>query len=80
MRTLRCPLLATSLYHAAVVTIDIMLYTIALVLIYLITGNLYLLTTFLQFPLSTSGNHKSDLFFYEFVLLLFQNPHISDII
>ena len=48
-----------------------MLYIASLVLIYLITGSLYLLTTFMSFPLPlppTSGNHKSDLFFYEFFL------------
>ena len=40
--------------------------------IYLVTGRLYLLTVFLQFllPLTlASNNHKSNLFFYEFVLL-----------
>ena len=39
-------------------------------LIYLITNSLYLLTTFIQFLLpspAASGNHKSDLIFYEFV-------------
>ena len=47
-----------------------MLYITSLVLIDLITGNLYLLTAFIQFPLTpASGNHKSDLFFYEFVCL-----------
>ena len=36
----------------------------------LITGNLYLLTAFIQFshPRPTSGNHRFDLFFYEFIL------------
>ena len=37
-------------YHTAVLPIVMMLYITSLVLIYLITGNLYLLTTFLQFP------------------------------
>ena len=40
------------------------------VLTYLVTGSLYLLTTFIQFLLSPAlnlGNHKSDLFFYELV-------------
>ena len=48
----------------------IMLYITSLVLIYLITGGLYLLTAFIQLPLPlppASGDHKSDLFFYEFV-------------
>ena len=45
-----------------------MLYITSLVLI--ITGNLYLLTVFIQFPsppTPASGNHKPDLFFYGFV-------------
>ena len=53
-----------------------MLYITSLVLTCLITGSLHLLTTFLQFPLPrhpiptpASGNHKSDLFFFEFVCL-----------
>ena len=38
--------------------------------IYLITGYLCLLTACIQSPTTTtSGNHKSDLFFYEFVCL-----------
>lgn len=39
------------------------------ILIYLTTGYLSLLTTFIQFSLpspTASGNHKLDLFFYEF--------------
>ena len=48
-----------------------LLYITYLVLIYLITENLYLLTAFIQFPLASSlvsGNHIPDcLFFYEFV-------------
>ena len=39
---------------------------------YLITGSLYFLTAFIQFPLPPCpafGNHKSDLFFYDFVCL-----------
>ena len=36
------------LYHIAVLTIGITVYITFLVLMYLITGNLYLLTTFLQ--------------------------------
>ena len=37
---------------------------------YLVTGSLYHLTAFIQFPFPTppaSGKPKSDLFFYEFV-------------
>ena len=47
-----------------------MLYLTSLGLTYLITGNLYLLTAFIQFshPRPTSGNHKFDLFFYDFIL------------
>ena len=54
-----------------------MLYTTSLVLIditYLTAVSLYLLTAFFHFPLAapfpTSGDHKSDLFFYEFVKFL----------
>ena len=49
-------------------------YITSLVLTYLITRSLYLLTTFLQFLLPlhlASGNHKSDLFFCELVVLFF---------
>ena len=49
-----------------------MLYITSFVLIYLLTGNLYLMTAFTQFPLLpifVSGNHKSELFLYEFVYL-----------
>ena len=52
---------------------------ISLVLIYLITESFYLLTTFIQFPLPSclaSQNRKSDLFFYEFVFLLFLKYNI----
>ena len=54
-----------------------LLYITALVFIPVITDtsyNLYLLTTFPQFPLPAPhafGNHKSDLFFYEFLACLF---------
>ena len=42
-----------------------------------LTGNLYLLTTFIQFPCpSTSNNQKSDLFFYGFVCLKCNWPTI----
>ena len=44
-----------------------MFFIISLVLIYLVTGNLYLHPVS---PLLTaSGNHKSDLFFYAFFCL-----------
>ena len=70
MRTLRIYSLNNfPIYHTAVLIIFIM-YITSLVLIYLITGSLDLLTAFIQFllpPPSASSNHKSDLFFYEFV-------------
>ena len=44
-----------------------MLYVTPLGLTYLTAGSLCLLIVFLQFLPLTSGNHKSDLFFYEFV-------------
>ena len=51
-----------------------MLYSTPLVLIYLISGSLYLLTVFLQFTISspprTSSNYKFIIFFYESVCLL----------
>jgi len=51
-----------------------MLYSTPLVLIYLITGSLYLLIVFLQFTISspsrTSSNYKFIIFFYESVCLL----------
>ena len=51
-----------------------MLYSTPLVLIYLITGSLYLLIVFLQFTISspprTSSNYKFIIFFYESVGLL----------
>ena len=51
-----------------------MLYIASLVLISLITGNVYFLAVFIQFsppPTPASGYHKSDLFFHEFVLFCF---------
>ena len=42
----------------------------SVILPYFITGSLYLLTTFIQFPLPTtpfSGNHRLELFVYGFV-------------
>ena len=47
-----------------------MLYIVSLVLIYLITGSLCLLTAFIQFPCplpADSGNQKPDLFLYKSV-------------
>ena len=68
------------IYHTAVVPIAIMLYITSLGLMYLITGSLYLLTTFIKFSLSptpAASNHKSNLFFYEFgVFLGFFRFHI----
>ena len=51
-----------------------MLHITSLVFIYLITGSLYLLATFIQFHLSTPTyrNNKSDLFFYGFGLFDFE--------
>ena len=45
--------------------IFITLYITSLVLIYFITGSVYLLTAFIQFlPITpVSGDHKSDFFF-----------------
>ena len=54
----------------AVLIILIILYITSLLLTYLITASLHLLSAFIQFSIllpSASGNHKSDLFFYEFV-------------
>ena len=58
--------------HTTALIIFIMLYFTSLALTYLIIGSLYLLTIFIQFlsPLCTSGNHKSDLFSYEFFFCL----------
>ena len=63
MRTLRIYFLLTSFPYIT------QYHTVHPVPTYLTTGSLYLLTIFLQFLLpqpSASGNHKSDLFFYEF--------------
>ena len=59
------------LRHKAGLIIFILLYTTLLVLIYLVPGSLYLPTTFIQFSPSpvTSGDLRSDLFFYDFVCL-----------
>ena len=57
--------------------IVITLYVTSLVLSYLQTGSLCLLTTFLHFPLpqpSASGNYKSDVFFYEFGFFYIHSP------
>ena len=72
MRTLGIyPLNNFLVYLTALLALVIMLYITSLVLISLMTGSLYLLTTFLQIPhpcTPTSGNCESDLkfdfFFY----------------
>lgn len=65
MRTLRSySLTSFHIYHTAVLATVTMLYIASLIVIYLMTGSLYLLTTFFHFPLpppSISGSHKSDL-------------------
>ena len=56
--------------YKRVLIIFIMLHIASLVLIYLKTGSLCLLTAFIQFPCplpADSGNQKSDLFLYESV-------------
>lgn len=53
-------------YVTAMLIALIILYIASLGLIYHVTGSLYLLTTFICFA-HPSGNHKSDLFFSEFV-------------
>ena len=82
MRTFRIYSQRLPLQHTAVLVILIMLHLTSLVFIYLIAGSLYLLTTFFQIPLpqpSTSGNHRSDLFFCEFGFFNLIT-HISEII
>lgn len=78
MRTLRIyPLNHFPICHRAVLAVVIMLKITSLILTYFVTLSLYLLTTFLQFPLSllsTSDDRKSDLFFYDrftFIIYLF---------
>ena len=66
--------LTTFIYNIeiAVLIIYIVSYITSLVLIYLETRYLYLLTVFMQFPLPltpASDKHKLDIFFYEFVQL-----------
>ena len=52
MRTLRIYIFNNfHILHTAVLIIFIMLHIISLILIYLISGSLYLLTAFTQFPL-----------------------------
>ena len=74
MKTLRiCSLNKFPVYHIALLAVVTILCIIFLVLTYLITRSLYLLTTFLQYsfpPPSASGNRKSDLFLYGFVCFL----------
>lgn len=72
MRTPRIYSLNFPKCHTAVLAIVSVLHIVSLVLTYLITESLYLLTTFFQFPLlspSNSGNHKSDFFFSELLFL-----------
>ena len=66
MRTLRIYTPNNSHINHRAVLSTVVLYITFLVLIYLITGSLHLLTTSLSFPHppSASGNHKSDLCFY----------------
>ena len=84
MRTLRIySLYNFPVYHTALLTIVIILYIISVVLIYLTTGSLYLLTAFLQFllspPLVTTNLISFSMSLY-LLLLLFQIPQISKII
>lgn len=68
-------------YHIAVLVIVTILHIPSLVLLYLITGSLYVLITFLQFPFPTSlasSNHESDFFLW--ICLFYEIPHISEII
>lgn len=61
-----CPLSNFRIWHTTKFTLVIMLYITSLVLIYLITKGLYLLTTFIQFLLPSppiSGGYGSDYFF-----------------
>ena len=73
LRTLRIsPPNNFPIYHIAVSAVVTMLYVTSLVLTYLVTRSLYLLTTSLQFshsPPLASGNHKCDFFFCKFVCL-----------
>ena len=58
------------IFQAGLLEWDVIALSVtSLVLVYLITESLYLFTAFLQLLAprnSTSANHKSDLFFYEF--------------
>ena len=76
MKTLRIyPFSTFPIYHTAVLII-VILYVISLVLIYHISGSLYLLMISNSFfpPPSTAGYHKSNLLFCEFgfCFVLFQ--------
>ena len=77
MRTLRIYLLNFHTQHTAVLIIFTKLYIPSLVLMYHIIGSLYLLTHLPPFlsPPTLPCNHKSDLFFYEFVCF----PSIIDL-
>lgn len=61
----------------------IMLHIMSLVLIYLLTGGLYLLATFIQSPLPyliASDNHKAALCFYEFAVRFWRRLKSSKVI
>ena len=68
--------------HTAVLISFTILYITPLVITYLITGSLYLLANFIQFPLSqhfhpASGEHKPNLFFWGCYLFLKYNWHTT---
>ena len=58
-----------------------MVYVIPDTYLHFLIGLLYLLTIFIQFPCPypTSGNHKSDLFFYNFFLSVFEDTFLKNI-
>ena len=70
------------IYHTVLLNIVTLLYITFTGIFYLVTGNLYLLTTFLisqSSPTHTSGNHQSVLLSMNSIFFcLF--PHISEII
>ena len=68
--------------HTAVLISFTILHITPLVITYLITGSLYLLANFIQFPLSqhfhpASGEHKPNLFFWGCYLFLKYNWHTT---
>ena len=65
MRTLRIYSLCFSAYHTAVLpTVSHLVVLTSLVLVYLLTGSWYLLTTFLHSTSQTCCNHESHLFLF----------------